>query len=102
MKNKKVLSFLLFMALGTLALFGQSREITGTVTGADDGAPLPGVSVSVKGTSIGTITDMNGFYSLDVPQNSEALMFSFVGMATQELTLDNQSEINVILESTSM
>jgi len=102
MKNKKVLSFLLFMALGTLTLFGQSREITGTVTGADDGAPLPGVSVSVKGTSIGTITDMNGIYSLDVPQNSEALMFSFVGMATQEVALDNQSEINVILESTSM
>ena len=102
MKNKKVLSFLLFMALGTLTLFGQSREITGTVTGADDGAPLPGVSVSVKGTSIGTITDMNGIYSLGVPQNSEALMFSFVGMATQEVTVDNQSEINVILESTSM
>ncbi|MDF1575261.1 MAG: carboxypeptidase-like regulatory domain-containing protein [Bacteroidales bacterium] len=57
---KRFVSFLLFIALGTLTLFGQAREITGTVVSADNGEPLPGVSVSVKGTSVGTITSVDG------------------------------------------
>ena len=48
------------MALGTLTMFGQAREITGTVMSDEDGEPLPGVSVSVKGTSVGTIQDVCG------------------------------------------
>ncbi|MCK4750346.1 MAG: SusC/RagA family TonB-linked outer membrane protein [Bacteroidales bacterium] len=99
---KKVVSFLLFMALGTLTLFGQARAVTGTVTGADDGAPLPGVSVFVQGTSLGTITDMEGFYDIDVPQSSNVMVFSFVGMLTQEIAIDGQTVIDVVLVPTSL
>lgn len=99
---KKVVIFLLFVALGTLTLFGQVRVVTGTVVDAEDSAPLPGVSVSVKGTSIGTITDMDGEFELDVPENAVALAFSFVGMQTQVITLDEKTVIDVILEATSL
>ena len=51
---------MLFIALSALTLIGQGRIVSGTVTSAEDNAPLPGVTVSVKGTSVGTITDMNG------------------------------------------
>lgn len=77
---KKVVSFLLCMALGIFTLLGQARVITGTVVSADDGGTLPGVSVAVKGISIGTITDVNGNYQLNVPDNTEIIVFSFVGL----------------------
>lgn len=93
---------MLLTVLGAVTLFGQAREVTGTVTGADDGAPLPGVSVFVRGTSLGTITNMEGDYALDVPQSSNVLVFSFVGMLTQEVSIDDQSVIDVTLEPTSL
>ncbi len=74
------------MVLGTLTLLGQGQVVTGVVTSAEDGALLPGVTVSVKGTSIGTITDVNGTYQITVPENSELLVFSFVGLLTQEIS----------------
>lgn len=61
-----------------------TSHISGTVTSAEDGLPLPGVTVVVKGTSEGTVTDINGNYSLDVPDSTE-LTFSFVGMHTNEV-----------------
>jgi len=99
---KKVVSFLLFLALGTLTMFGQARVVTGTVVDADGTTPMPGVSVVVRGTTLGAITDASGNYEIEVPQDAVALMFSFVGMRTQEMAVDGQSVINVILESTSM
>ncbi len=101
MKKKKILGFLLLMALGTMTLLGQTRIVSGTVAGADDGMPLPGVSVSVKSTSLGTITDMEGNYELNVPNGASALVFSFVGMLTQEVDLEGQTEVDVVLQSTS-
>ena len=76
-------------------------RITGTVTSTEDGLGIPGVSVIVKGTTIGTITDIDGKYSLSVPEGSEALIFSFVGMLTQEVTIGNQVVINVQLTSST-
>ncbi|MEN8230567.1 MAG: SusC/RagA family TonB-linked outer membrane protein [Bacteroidota bacterium] len=99
---KRVLSFLLFMALGTLTLMGQAREVTGTVVGAEDGAPLPGVSVAVKGTSIGTITDTDGFYKINVPQDVQILVFSFVGLLTQEIDIGDKTVIDVVMEQDLM
>ncbi|MEN8157088.1 MAG: SusC/RagA family TonB-linked outer membrane protein [Bacteroidota bacterium] len=99
---KKVLSFLLFMALVPLTLTGQSRIISGTVTGAEDGEPLPGVSVAVAGTSVGTITDVSGHYELEVPERSGSLVFSFVGLLTQELSIGSNSVIDVVMESDLM
>lgn len=72
------------------------------MTGANDGLPLPGVSVSVKSTSLGTITDAMGSYEITVPQNYNSLVFSFVGMLTQEIALSGQAKIDVVLESATM
>ncbi|HAQ18470.1 MAG TPA: SusC/RagA family protein [Prolixibacteraceae bacterium] len=96
---KKIALLLAFFAIGLNVVLAQTREITGSVTSADDGGTMPGVSISVKGTSMGTITDMNGKYVLKVPVDAKTLVFSFVGMATQEITIGNQSVINVRLEA---
>lgn len=96
---KKVLCFLLFMAFGTLTMIGQARVITGAVTSAEDGSPLPGVTVSVKGTTIGTITDAGGNYKIDVPVGADVLIFSFVGLLTQEVSVGGQSQMAVEMES---
>ncbi len=75
----------------------QQRSVSGKVTDFS-GVPLPGVTVLVKGTTNGTVTNADGEYSLtDIPENS-ILQFSFVGMKTQEIAVTNQSSINVVLE----
>jgi TonB-linked SusC/RagA family outer membrane protein len=96
---KKIALLLAFFAIGLNVLLAQTREITGNVTSVDDGGSMPGVSVSVKGTSLGTITDVNGKYLIKVPTDAKALVFSFVGMTTQEVTIGNQSVINIQLKS---
>jgi TonB-linked SusC/RagA family outer membrane protein len=78
-------------------LQAQVRTVTGTVTSADDGAPLPGVSIAVKGTTNGTVTDVNGKYSLNVTTGASTLVFSFVGMVTQEVDAEGKTTIDVPL-----
>ena len=75
----------------------QQREITGKVTDSS-GDPLPGATVLVKGTTIGTVTDANGNFSLRIPANAQILQISFVGMKTQEIPIDNRTTFNVVLE----
>lgn len=77
----------------------QTVQIAGNVTGVDDGSPLPGVSVVVKGTTIGTATDAEGHYELSVPEDATTLVFSFVGMASQEVEIGGRTMINVALSS---
>ena len=81
-----------------IQVFSQANVVTGTVTSAEDGSPIPGVSVVVRGTTIGTITDVDGNYSLAVPENAIKLMFTFVGMKTVEETIGGRSVIDVTLE----
>lgn len=88
-----LLSFVMGMVLFAQA---QTRTLTGKVTGADDGAALPGVNVSVKGTTTGTITDIDGNYKLDVSE-SDVLVFSYIGYATQELTAGSKSVADIVL-----
>jgi TonB-dependent SusC/RagA subfamily outer membrane receptor len=76
----------------------QVRRISGTVTSSVDGLTIPGASVVVKGTSIGTITNINGVYQLDVPQDATTIVFSFVGMRTTEMPITGNT-INVAMES---
>jgi len=76
----------------------QAKKLTGTVK-AEDGGPLPGVTVIVKGTTIGTVTDPDGNFSLDVSANAETLQFSFVGMAMQEIAIGDQTVFNIVLIS---
>jgi TonB-linked SusC/RagA family outer membrane protein len=75
----------------------QQKEITGKVTDAG-GLPLPGVSVIVKGTTIGTVTNNDGEFSLSIPDDAEVLVFSFVGMRTQEIAVDEQTMFNVVMQ----
>ena len=75
----------------------QRKEISGTVKDAG-GLPLPGVSVLVKGTTFGTVTDGLGKFTLSIPADAKMLMFSFVGMKTQEVVVGTQTAFNVTLE----
>ncbi|MGG7665599.1 SusC/RagA family TonB-linked outer membrane protein [Dyadobacter sp. BHUBP1] len=77
----------------------QGVRITGKVTTSDDASPLPGASVQLKGTNIGTQTDAEGVYAIDVPSSNSVLVFSFVGMVAQEIAVANQSTIDVKLSS---
>ncbi|AQG82113.1 SusC/RagA family TonB-linked outer membrane protein [Spirosoma montaniterrae] len=81
--------------------WAQERTITGKVTAAEDGSPMPGVSVVVKGTTRGANTDANGMYSISVPDRKSQLVFSFVGTATQEVEAGNRSVIDVQLANDS-
>jgi len=80
----------------------EKRIIRGVVTSTEDGATIPGVSIVVKGTMLGTSTDINGAYELEVPVESTHLIFSFVGMITQEVAINNRTLINVVLELASL
>jgi TonB-linked SusC/RagA family outer membrane protein len=73
---------------------GQTRDVTGTVTD-ETGSPLPGVSVVVKGTSNGTVTDADGKFALPVPQTGATLTFSFIGLETQEIPVNDRTIIDV-------
>ncbi|HDR51915.1 MAG TPA: SusC/RagA family TonB-linked outer membrane protein, partial [Mariniphaga anaerophila] len=97
---KKIALMLFGIAfIGMLTVEAQVRRVTGTVTGADDGSPIPGVSVVIRGTTLGTVTNIDGEYTLQVPQESNVLIFSFVGMASQEVAIDGRTNINVVMES---
>lgn len=97
MRRNLLLSLLLVCSTCVFAL-AQGRTITGKVTSAEDGSPLPGVSVVVKGTTTGSVTDGGGSYSLSVPAKG-ALVFSFIGMATKEVEISANSVVNISLTS---
>ena len=79
------------------------QQITGEVTDARTGDPIPGVTVVVKGqTTIGTSTNVDGEYSLSVPSDAQTLVFSFVGMATREVAIEGRNTINVQLEEAAL
>ncbi len=99
--RKLLLLFCLLLGLTSINLYGQDLSISGTVTSKEDGASLPGVTVAVKGTTIGTTTDINGKYSIRAKQGA-VLQFSFVGMVKQEVTVGQSNVINVSMESESV
>ncbi|MFA5330106.1 MAG: TonB-dependent receptor [Prolixibacteraceae bacterium] len=78
--------------------YAQDKNLTGTVVG-EDGAPIPGVTVVVKGTTNGTITDMDGKFSFAAPVDAAILSVSYIGMKTQEITIGNQTKFNITLAS---
>lgn len=79
----------------------QPREVSGTVS-EETGDALLGATVVVKGTTIGTVTDMNGRFSLSVPPGSEALVFSYVGMTSQEVMIGDQRVFNVVMAAEAL
>lgn len=99
MKKKAWRIILLFAVLLVCnPLFAQTNKITGIVTDSANGEPIPGVSVYVKGTTNGTLTDPNGSYSLNV-EKGNTLVFSFIGYTTYEVVINNQSTIDVSLKT---
>jgi Ca-activated chloride channel family protein len=75
------------------------RIITGKVTAADDGKPIPGVTIVLKGSTQRTITNGEGTYSINVPEGDQKLVFSFIGYKTQEIKVGTKTTIDVILET---
>lgn len=99
------LMLMLFIGISSTDLSAQERvEISGTITDATDGAPLPGASIVVQGSqeatgsTIGTTTDMDGAFSLSVPENLNTLVVSFVGYLTQEINIDGRTTIDIQLQ----
>lgn len=94
---------LLLLVFGAALLshpsLAQARRVTGTVTMSEDGTPLPGVSVIAKGTTRGTQTDATGKYTLEIPANINTLVFSFVGVATQEVSVGSRSVVDVAMSN---
>lgn len=97
-KNLKVFMFLVAMLTFTMS-YAQVKTITGKVTDASSGEPLPGATIAVKGTSIGTITNFDGNFSLDIPSDAQTLVFSFVGMKNLEVELGSLTNFNIALEN---
>ena len=82
-----------------LSSFAQEKVISGKVTSSEDGTPVPGVNVLVKGTTIGTATDGDGAYKISVPSGSTTLILSFIGFKTTEVEIGNRSIVDIAIES---
>ena len=81
-------------------IYAQSapRTVSGTVTDAATGEPLIGATVQVKGVTIGTTTDLNGMFSINLPANRKTLLFSYVGYEAQEIAVGRENYLNVALK----
>ena len=94
---KKVL-VLILSSLFTLAIYAQQITVQGRVTSAEDNQPLPGVSIVIRGTTAGTVTDFDGEYQLQAMPDA-VLIYSFIGMQAQEIPVNGRTQINVVLQS---
>ena len=88
----------LLAVLASFTTLQNSIEVSGIVSSAADGAPLPGVAVRLKGTGKGVTTDIDGKYTISVPSNNSILEFSFIGFATHEEKVGQRTKINVVLQ----
>src|ERR1035437_1101459 len=97
--KKLFLLIVLFVFLSGYTLLAQTIVITGTVTSSVQGeGAIPGVTITVKGTTVGTLTDVNGKYSLTAPQNATTLVISYIGMKKQEVEIAGRKVIDAIME----
>ncbi len=94
---RKSYILLLMFTLFVSSLWAQTIPVSGKVTSAADNSPMPGVTVQVKGTQKGAITDINGSFKLDVASKS-TLVFTFIGMKSKEVAVNGQNQINIQLE----
>lgn len=97
---KKVILGLLLL-LCPIVMIAQNFTVTGTITSANDNTPLPGVSVIIKGTTVGVTSDINGKYSIDAENLNDILVFSFIGMKSQEIHIDGVALIDVVMQTES-
>lgn len=83
------------VVLASASMLKQAVKVTGRVTDAVTKTPLPGVNITIQGTTRGAVTDMDGNYSIDLPDAKSTLVFSFLGYETQQIITDGKSELNV-------
>jgi TonB-linked SusC/RagA family outer membrane protein len=93
----KIIGTALVLLLSIGALWAQV-QVTGTVTSAEDGLPVIGASIVVQGTTRAVLTDVNGNYTISVPEGSNTLVFSFLGFEQQTIAVDQRTVINVVLK----
>ncbi len=98
---KKTLALFYLVLFTSLSAFSQNRTVSGTVTSSETGEKMQAVTISVKGTSVGTITDQDGKYTLSVPATG-TLVASFIGMKTIEIPLTNAAVYDFVLQSESL
>lgn len=98
--SKKSIIFLVGFLLFTLTTYAQ-KTVRGKVVDAADGQGIPGVSILVKGTSIAVTTQTDGTFSIDVPQNNASIVVSYLGFATQEVSVTDKTEITISLVGTT-
>lgn len=98
---KRILLGKIFVGLMLISSMGfsQQRTVSGKVTSAEDGSALPGVNVLVKGTTTGTVTTINGTYSIEIPAGATTLTFSFIGFKAQEVDVNGRTVVDVTLEN---
>ena len=94
--------FTTFLTLFTCATsLAQERKVTGTVKSTEDNSPMPGVNVLIKGKTTGTITDINGSFSIVAPGNNATLVFSFIGFNSQEVPVGDKSTFSIMMAPAS-
>src|SRR5687768_12075532 len=95
--RKVLLTFLALCCI--LYSYAQERTVTGKVASLEDGSPLPGVNVVLAGTTTGTTTDANGDFTVSVPASGGTLIFSFIGLKTQEVSIGTRTTVDVQMET---
>ena len=94
---KKIFILFTLLFITSSLVMAQTVLISGTVTSLEDGSIIPGVNVTVKGTTIGAMTGSDGKYQINVPESARTLVFSFIGMANQEIAIEGRNVIDVAL-----
>jgi iron complex outermembrane recepter protein len=95
---KKKLLFLIIFTVLNLSIFAQGITVSGTITSGDDNFGIPNATVLIKGTTTGTVSDLEGNYKISELTEEDVLVFSYLGYHTQEITVGSQRVINVILQ----
>lgn len=95
--RKKIL-LILFLSIFAKYSFSQDLSITGTIISSDGTEPIPGVSVLVKGTNVGTVSDLDGNYAVNAPSGSETLVFSYIGLTRKEVAIGGRTLIDVTMD----
>jgi outer membrane receptor protein involved in Fe transport len=97
--KKFSLLIVFLMLLGIQLTIAQTRDVSGVVTSADDGSTIPGASIVVKGTTVGTVTDMDGRFTLKIPSGAKNLTISFVGFAATDVAITDARAYKIVLQS---
>ena len=99
--EKKLTSVVLFLAMGMGVVSAQSSKVTGKVVG-EDGEPVIGASIMVKGTTVGTVTDYDGNFVLEVPANGKRLVISYIGMKSQEVAISSNIQVKMLSDTQNL